>query len=141
MRLHERGMTLIELLTVMMVIGILTAIAVPSYRSYLLRSQRSDAKTALLQVQAAQERFYLQANKYTDNVSAAMPTGLGLSGTSSNGYYNIVVDAGANQTYTVRATPIAGKGQSDDTKCTELSITDTGLRGAKGPGGLDFCWR
>jgi type IV pilus assembly protein PilE len=141
---RERGVTLIELMTVMLVLAILASIAVPSYRSYLLRAQRTDAKTSLLQVQAAEEKFYLQANKYTKDVTSAPPAGLGLTSTSSNGYYDVLVDfgtSGDDQTFLAKATPIAGKGQSDDIKCTQFSIDDTGKRDASGPGGRDYCWR
>ena len=62
---NASGVTLIELMTVVVVIGILAAIAVPSYRSYLLRANRTDAKRALLQVQAAEEKYYLSGQRYT----------------------------------------------------------------------------
>ncbi len=138
---QERGVTLIELMTVVVVVAILASIAVPSYRSYLIRSQRSDAKTALLQVQGAEERFYLQANAYTSDVTSPPPTGLGLTAVSTNGFYEIGVQPlDGNQSYIATAKPIAGKGQSDDTKCTAFSITDTGVRDATGPGGRDYCW-
>jgi type IV pilus assembly protein PilE len=139
---RERGVTLIELLTVIVVLGILASIAVPSYRSYLLRAHRTDAKTALLQVQAAEEKFYLQANKYTQDLISAPPAGLGLGNVSSNGYYDLSIEFPVDdQTYKANAAPKAGSGQSDDTKCTQFSITDTGLRDASGPGGRDYCWR
>jgi type IV pilus assembly protein PilE len=142
MKRYLRGVTLVELMTVVVVLGILAAIAVPSYRRYLLRSQRTDAKTALLQVQTAQEKFYLQANAYTDALKGNPPDGLGLNDVSSNGFYAIAVTLGAdNQSYTATATAIAGKGQSDDTSCTQFSITDAGVRGAEGTGGLDGCWK
>jgi type IV pilus assembly protein PilE len=138
----QRGVTLIELMTVVVVLAILGSIAVPSYRSYLLRAQRSDAKTALLQVQAAQEKFFLQNNNYTANLATAPPGGLGLATESSNGFYAIAVNLAADaQTYTATATPVTGKGQSDDTKCTRFSITDAGVRNAEGPGGVATCWR
>ena len=63
MRRAERGVTLIELMTVV-VITMLASIAVPSYRRYMLRSQRTDGGTARLQLQAAQEKYYLQNNAY-----------------------------------------------------------------------------
>ena len=118
----------------------------PSYRSYLLRAQRTDAKTSLLQVQSAEEKFYLQNNSYltdTTKLATAPPAGLGLSPTSSNGYYSVAVAQGTSatdQTFIATAAPIAGKGQSDDTKCTAFTIDDTGKRGATGPGGMDYCW-
>jgi type IV pilus assembly protein PilE len=140
-RQHQRGVTLMELLTVVAVLGIIAAIAVPSYRRYLVRAQRSDAKTALLQIQAAQERFYLQANKYTTNLTDKMPNGLGVLSTSSNGYYQISIDSGADQDFIARATPITGKGQSDDKLCTEFSIDSTGKRDSKGTATVADCWR
>ena len=147
MRPLQRGVTLVELLTVIVVVGILASIAVPSYRSYLLRAQRTDAKTALLQVQAAQEKFYLQNNRYlTDKTKIATkpPGGLGLTSTTSAGYYSLELANGLSedsQTFLATANAIPGKGQSDDTKCTAFSIDDTGKRGAAGPGGSDYCWR
>jgi type IV pilus assembly protein PilE len=141
-RQHQRGVTLMELLTVVAVLGIIAAIAVPSYRSYLVRAQRSEAKTLLLQVQTAQERFYLQANRYTDNLTDAMPAGLGLSPLSPNGCYSLLVDAGADQTYTARAIPTAACGQDKDKDCTEFQINESGRRSVSGDGAVDNrCWR
>ncbi len=142
MQATERGVTLVELLTVVVVIGILASIAVPSYRNYLIRAQRTEAKTALLQLQAAQEKFYLQNFRYTDQVATAPPAGLGLMATTERGFYGIGVALGADsQSYTASALPVAGAGQAADTKCTGFSVTDTGERNASGPGGRDYCWR
>ncbi len=60
----QRGVTLIELVVVMIIVGILAAVAIPSYRNYVLRSQRSDAKDALLALATQQEKHYLQCNTY-----------------------------------------------------------------------------
>ncbi|MEJ1965719.1 MAG: type IV pilin protein [Gammaproteobacteria bacterium] len=140
----QAGVTLMELLTVMVVIGILAAIAVPSYRSYLLRANRADAKSALLEVRVAQEKYFLQNNKYTDKVTDAPPTGLGMSGSTTHGYYAISIPTlgtGA-QSYTAKATPIAGAGQTDDKKCDSFTLSDTGVRGITGTSpDSDSCWR
>lgn len=142
MRPSQQGVTLIELLTVIVVIAILASIAVPSYRNYLIRAQRTEATTALLQVQTAEEKFYLQNNMYTDAVDTDPPNGLGLLATTERGFYAVAIALGPdNQSYTATATPVAGAGQSDDTKCTEFSITDSGVRGASGSGGVEHCWR
>lgn len=142
MRSRQHGVTLMELLTVIVVLGILASIAVPSYRNYLIRAQRTEATTALLNLQAAQEKFYLQNNAYTDNVDGDPPLGLGLAAVTERGFYEIrVVPANANQTYVATATPVAGAGQSDDTKCTEFSVNNAGERDAEGPGGMEQCWR
>ena len=144
----QRGITLIELITVVVVIGILVSVAIPSYRSYLIRTQRADAKTALLALRAAQEKYYLQNNEYTDRVTElTTDNGLGLLGFSENGLYEIDVDLGNDddpdnpQFYTASATPVPERGQKDDKQCLTFTLTDVGLRGASGPGGTDYCWR
>jgi len=135
-------MTLIELMTVVVVLAILASLAVPSYRNYLLRAQRTEATTALLRLQAAQEKFYLQNNAYTGDVAGVPPAGLGLAAVTERGFYAIAVDLAADgQSYEATATPVAGGGQSDDTRCTEFSVNNAGERGAEGPGGLELCWR
>jgi type IV pilus assembly protein PilE len=139
-RQNQRGMTLMELLTVVAILGIIASIAVPSYRRYLVRAQRSEAKTVLLQLQAAQERYYLKANRYASSV-----TDLGLTDLSPSGCYKLAVDAGANQGYLGRAIPTATCGQTADTDCSEFQIDSTGKRSASGTGGAAAatprCWR
>ena len=60
-----RGITLIELMVVVVVIGIMAAIAYPNYREFVARANRNEAKAALLRIATNQERFYLQNNSYT----------------------------------------------------------------------------
>src|SRR5262245_28765629 len=114
MNKRQAGVTLMELLTVVMVIAILAAIAVPSYRRYLLRAQRSDATTALLRMQAAQEKHFLQYGVYV-TTTASLPNahsagGLGLPTLSERGFYNIEV-ASSTTGYTFTAKPVTGGGQ------------------------------
>lgn len=142
MTVKNAGMTLIELVIVVAIIALLAAIAVPGYRQYVLKGNRAEGQSALMQLAAAQEKFYLQNNEYTDQVAAAPPAGLGLMATTERGFYDIAVALGPdNQSYTATATPVAGAGQADDTRCTGFSISDTGYRDSTGPGGRDFCWR
>src|SRR5688572_30003429 len=95
------GITLLELMIVILVIGVLGAIAIPSYRQYMMRAQRTEAKTALLRIAANQERFYLTNRTYSGN-----PALLGfVGGLSERGTYTIAI-AGANAVgYTATATP------------------------------------
>jgi type IV pilus assembly protein PilE len=144
MQATQRGVTLIELMTVIVVVAILASIAVPSYRNYLLRAQRTEATTALLNLQAAQEKFYLQNNRYADQaeLTPAPPAGLGLAATTERGFYDVTIALDADQQgYTATAAPVAGAGQSDDSRCTGFSVDDNGMRGATGPGGTTYCWR
>ena len=93
---RQRGVTLIELVVVMIIVGILTAIAVPSYRNYVLRSQRSDAKDAVLALATQQEKHYLQCNTYATSIAGATNCGAGqLQGAaaSKNGWYTLTIPA------------------------------------------------
>jgi len=147
MRVKQRGVTLIELLTVMVVLAILAAVAVPSYRRYLVRAQRTDASTALLRLQTAQEKFFLQNGRFTDNLANApngTPPGLGIGVVSEHGFYDLGVDLDDPSGYLAIATPVAGGGQNDDTSCVELSVNAVGVKKAKDSGGADRtteCWR
>jgi type IV pilus assembly protein PilE len=144
-RKMQAGVTLMELLATLAVVGILGAIAVPTYRNYMIRANRSEAKELLLQLQTAEEKFYLDNNAYTANVTDAPPGGLGLSGTSHTGKYalgNADVAVAANgQTYTATVSPVAGKGQDDDAHCTTFTLTDTGVRGSSGTASVAECWK
>lgn len=139
MRKRQRGITLIELLTVIIVVAILGAVSVTTYRSYLVRSNRTEAKMALLRVQAAQEKFFLQNNQYATNalLAAAPPAGLGVPTTTPRGFYTISIEGWSATTYTAVAT--ATGGQADDVAaCRRLTIDHTG---ARTPDEASGCWR
>ncbi len=63
--MKNKGFSLIELMIVLAIIGILSAIGYPSYDSYMKKSRRADGKIALQRMADRQERFYLQNNTYT----------------------------------------------------------------------------
>ncbi len=69
MRKKMRGVTLIELVVVVAIVALLATVALPSYRQFQLRSHRVEAKAALLNLAAAQEKFYLQNNTYTTDLA------------------------------------------------------------------------
>jgi type IV pilus assembly protein PilE len=141
LRSRQAGVTLVELMTVVVVIAVLAGIAIPSYRAYLLRANRSDAKASLLQLQAAQEKFYLSNSAYTTKVKDAPPAGLGMTDITQHGYYQLTV-VSDGQSYTATAAPIAGAGQSDDNACGSFSLTDTGVRTVSAPGAnTQTCWK
>ena len=142
----QRGVTLIELVVVMIIVGILAAVAIPSYRQYVLRSQRSDAKDALLALATAQEKFYLQCNTYATGFAAATNcAALNLQGTNSskNGWYTLTIPVGNATSYTIVATADAGDNQFQDTACRTFQVTEGGVRTATNAGGADntaTCW-
>jgi type IV pilus assembly protein PilE len=140
-----RGLTLVELLTVIVIIAILSAVAIPSYRSYVLRSQRTEATRALLQVRAAQEKFFVQNNRYADDLDAAPPAGLGMSSRSETGLYALqiaLLDGG--RSFSVQATPSVGSPQTEDERCQTFNLDGAGLRSALNATATDNtreCWR
>ena len=142
----QRGVTLIELIVVMIIVGILAAVAIPTYRQYVMRSQRSDAKDALLALATQQEKFYLQCNTYATDIAAALSCADGeLQGTanSKNGWYDLAIDAADATSYTVSATATAGENQYQDGACRTFRVTDRGIRTAADDGGGDntaTCW-
>jgi len=143
MRNRQRGVTLIELLTVVVVVAILASVAIPSYRRYLIRAQRSDATTMLLRVATAEEKRYLQLGAYTSNLATTPPSGLGLSTRSDQGFYDLDVTL-TSTGFTARARPVTGGGQASDTNCASFTVTETGTRKALSSGSVDKtaeCWR
>ena len=138
-----RGVSLIELMTVVMVVAILATIAVQSYRGYLLRAHRTDATTSLLRIQVAEEKYFLQNNTYTTNLAAAPPTGLGVVSPTQNGYYTLAVGPDPNSTNAIAtsflATATPAGGQVKDKACPSLTIND---QGQKGPATTaTTCWK
>jgi type IV pilus assembly protein PilE len=140
-----RGVTLVELMIVVVVIGILASIGIPSYRQYVIRATRTEAKTALLRLQAAEEKYYLQKAEYSKNLKDSPPAGLGLSDQSEGGNYDIKVElVNGTQGYVATAKPLDGSGQKKDKQCQSFSIDHTGKRtyeSATGATTTQSCWR
>ena len=143
---RARGVTLIELMIVVIILSVLAAIAFPSYRSYVIRTNRSEATAALLNLRSNQERFYLQNNSYADTaeLTTAPPAGLGMSATTEGGRYTLsIVDGDAVQ-FSAQAVPATGGGQTEDDACQTFTINNLGVRTAANGGGTDNtaeCWR
>ncbi len=119
----SHGFSLIELLITIAIVGILSSIAIPSYKSYLIKARRSEAKTVLLQTQASFEQFYSQNNKYTGAPFATTPP-------AATTYYTYATTVTAT-TYTITATAVAGSSQASDTPCTTptpITINETGAQ-------------
>lgn len=130
-RIGAKGFTLIELMITMAIVGILAAIAFPSYQNYVTRTSREAARTELLELAGLQERIYLNSNAYSPNVAAAYngqaTGGLGKTGARTrDGKYNITIDIVApDQAFTLTATPVAGSTQDGD---GAMTVDSSGAR-------------
>ena len=127
---RSQGFTLIELMIVIVIVGILMAIAYPSYRSWILKSHRSDAMATLSQDQAILERCFAQTFSYT-GTCGSLPT---FPQTSPQGYYSITLSNQTATSYTLTATAVGT--QALDTTCATFSIDQTNLQTATQPA----CW-
>ena len=136
---HQNGFTLIEVIVVVLILGILAAIAIPNYTEYIQRGRRADAKTALLQLAQWQERRRTETNSYA-TATAQLP---GLANVQSNGQtiYTVTIAAGATaNAYTLTATR-AGVMAADP--CGDFTLTSLGIRGNLNLSGgrtSDQCW-
>jgi type IV pilus assembly protein PilE len=120
-----RGITLIELMMVVVIISILAAVSYPSYREFAARAKRNEAKAALLQIATNQERAYLQNNTFTLNLQTlGFPTTPKF--TTDTGSYEIEVTAANAGNFTATATYQLGGTES--LKCNVFTIDGRGVK-------------
>lgn len=139
---YAAGVTLMELMLVVAIVGLLAIIGVPTYRQYMMRTHRTEAKSALLRIAADQERFYLQNNRYATTF-VELNTFPG--GVSENSVYTLTLAVPTPLTaFTASAAPRAGGGtngvdQTVDAECATFTINAQGIRtAAPNPNGR--CW-
>lgn len=126
----QRGVTLLELMVVAVIIAILAAIAIPTYRQQVLRSNRSNAKAMLMQAAQVMERCFTTTGTFVG--CGVFPV------TSPEGLYVVTAETPTSTTYVLTATPQGG--QVNDTACGNLTLNELDQRGASGTGDDDECW-
>lgn len=132
MRKRMAGVTLLELMIVVVIVSLLAALSYPNYREYVARAKRNEGKAALLKLATNQEKFYLQNQAFTDNLAL-----LGFaSDLTDSGTYRITVLSpapGSDFTATVTYQP----DDEEKNKCLTFTIS---ANGTKGSGPYTDCW-
>lgn len=133
----QKGFTLIELMIVVAIVGIISAIAYPSYEQYVIRSKRNEAMAALTNAVQAMERYRAANFSYevNDGLATIFATTVPVDGGAA--YYNLTLTSSAT-TYTITATPTGSMAGRDNVngQAGVLSIDQSGTRSW----GNKACW-
>ena len=132
MRNRMAGITLLELMIVVVIVSLLAALSYPNYREYVARAKRNEAKAALLKLATNQEKFYLQNQTFTNDLSLL---GFASDLTDSESYRITIGGANLAENFTGTATYQPDDEERD--KCFTFTIDG---RGTKGSGPYTDCW-
>lgn len=131
----QKGFTLIEILIVVAILGIIAAIAIPSYTSFMNKTRRTDAMTILTELAGEQQRYLSENNRYANDL-----TDLGYPNdpfTTVEGFYTVSVENPSATSYVLTATPVPGGPQAGDTECGAFTLNSGGVKGSNS--GTE-CW-
>lgn len=136
---RQAAFTLMELMIVVAIIGLLSAIAIPSYDSYTRKARRADAQASLLELAQFMERHYTNKGSYYD--SGTTPPTLPYTESPKDGgakFYDLRVNLTNSENYTLQAVPKNAMAGDD---CGTLTLNSNGVKGQGSGGTLSLCWR
>jgi type IV pilus assembly protein PilE len=135
----QNGFTLMELMITLAIVGVLAAIAFPSYQTYVLRTHRVTAGACLSEMAQQMERYYTSNLSYS---SALLPAPTCVTDVAGRYSFAFATAQPAATTYIIEATPTGG--QLSDTTCATLTINQAGTKGVStstSAGVIRGCWR
>ena len=132
-RTRSRGFTLIELVITIAIVGVLVAVALPTYRDHMRKSRRAEAQAYMMAVAGRQQQFLIDSRAYAatlGTINIPMPA-------SVTAAYNVTlfVAGGPPPTFVLTAAPKAGTDQVYE-RCGTLTVDQTGAKTAS----LSSCW-
>ncbi|WP_371377880.1 type IV pilin protein [Thalassotalea aquiviva] len=128
------GFSLIELLVAIAIVGIIATIAMPTYTSFVSKSNRTEGQRELLKMANLQEQYFADNRKYTPNLSV-----LGFSSNAvvtESGYYQISATTTNNHTQFTLTAQALNAQAVNDSECKQLTVTETGKKSATS----ENCW-
>ncbi|GLX81791.1 type IV pilin protein [Thalassotalea eurytherma] len=128
MRKQNKGVTLIELMVAVAIIGILAGVAYPSYVDFVTRSNRAEPQQELLRIANLQEMYYVDNREYTADMKA-----LGLNADpyiTDSGLYSIDATLNTNKDEFILKATAQGTQATNDSACLTMQVTETGAKSA-----------
>jgi type IV pilus assembly protein PilE len=142
----QKGVTLLELMVVVAIIGIISAIAYPSYTQFVVKSKRATGSGMLLQIADRQQQYFLDNKRFATKFSSLgyasddmmiNDDGMIVSASNARRTYKIALSGATAAAYTIEAAPQLGQA-TNDTDCGTITLTSAGIKGQTGTG--ENCW-